>query len=218
MENVMIKKFFLISLLITLLSGNAFTLDSRHQSGDILLGIDLGLGVTGRFSKITDDVMPKGNYAAIIDAGINVDYYILNWLSVSSGILVRSGIYMLLDMPLTDSNLGAKGLRYVDYARTPICLTIPVMTHVNIPHIDFLYLGAGLNLNFPVASWINSDIPGFDTKGKFFLSIPLDIGIDFVKPGKGGWRLMFRATPEFHKGKNPILLGFIWQVYNFKIK
>jgi hypothetical protein len=59
---------------------------------------------------------------------------------------------------------------------------------------------------------------GFDTNGDFFVGLPIDIGFDFVKPGRGGGRFFFRITPEFHEGGTVLPIGFIWQIYNWKIK
>jgi hypothetical protein len=47
--------------------------------------------------------------------------------------------------------------------------------------------------------------------------LPIDFGFDFIKAGKGGSRFFFRVTPEFHKNGTTIPIGFIWQIYNWKI-
>jgi hypothetical protein len=54
-------------------------------------------------------------------------------------------------------------------------------------------------------------------KGDFFVGLPIDIGFDSVKPGRGGGRFFFRITPEFHKKGVAVPIGFIWQIYNWKI-
>ena len=207
------KKIFLILVLAVFLSGSVFA--ERHEAGDMLLGIDLGFNLTPSFFSVTGDSVPKGNYAITFDLGLNFDYYLFNWLSFNSGLFMYSGIYLLLDKPLTEETL--ENTTFTDWAKTPICLTIPLMGHVNIPAVDFLYLGAGLNFNLPVSSMLSTELPDVDTKGKFFLGIPIDLGFDFIKSGKGGSRFFFRITPEIHSGGTPVLIGFMWQIYNFRI-
>jgi len=207
----MVKKAFLVLILIALLSGTVFA--QKHKSGDMLLGIDLGMGITPSFSKVKNDNIPSGNYAITFDLGLNFDYYLYRWLSLSSGLFMHSGIYLLWDKPF---DIEFQDL--TDWAKTPICFTLPVMAHINVPVVEWLYLGAGVTLNFPVASLLDKDVHDIDTKGKFYLGIPFDLGFDFIKAGKGGSRFFFRVTPEIHKGGTPILVGFMWQIYNFKIK
>ena len=215
----MAKKVLLLLILVTLLSGSILAAqEHRHESGNMLLGIDFGLGLTPSFFSAVSatDTIPAGNYAITFDFGVNFDYYLFYWLSFSSGLFSHTGIYLLWDKPLPVDG----DFTLTDWAKTPICFTIPLMAHINIPHVEFLYLGAGLTFNFPVASILdsNSDLGNIDTKGKFFLGLPIDFGFDFVKPGRGGSRFFFRLTPEFHSGGTPVLVGFIWQFYNFKLR
>lgn len=209
----MAKRVLLVLLLLALLAGAVFS-ESKHKGGDLLLGIDLGFGITPSISKVTEDSVPAGNYAVAFDFGVNLDYYLTSWFSINSGIFTHAGAYLLLNKPLiyvNDSN-------FTDWAKTPVCFTVPIMAHINIPVVDFLYLGAGITLNMPVSSMLDSEFPTVDTKGKFFLGIPIDFGFDFIRSGKGGSRLFFRLTPEIHKGGTPVLFGLMWQIYNFKIK
>ena len=211
------KKIIFALVLIVLFSGTAFSVgqQDRHKAGDVLLGIDLGMGLTPSFFSAVsaDNEIPKGNYAIAFDLGLNVDYYLFHWLSFSSGLFMHSGIYLLWDKPLP---VGGD-VTLTDWAKTPNCFTLPLMAHINVPAVQWLYLGAGLTFNFPVSSILDSDLPNIDTKGKTFVGIPLDVGFDFVKPGKGGSRFFFRVTPEIHSGGTPVLVGFMWQIYNFKL-
>jgi hypothetical protein len=50
-----------------------------------------------------------------------------------------------------------------------------------------------------------------------FLSLPIDIGFDFIRPGRGGPRVFFRITPTFHKGGIIVPVGLMWQIYNWKV-
>ena len=210
----MIRKSFLILLLIVLLSaGSVFAGGSRHSAGDMLLGINLGMGITTNFSDLLKDNIPADDYGLAFNLGLNFDYYFLDWLSASTGVFATAGMYGLFDKPVNIDNYNL-----TDYAKTPICFTLPLQTHINIPKAEFLYLGAGLNFNFPTRSIIDSVVKevDIDTKGKFFLGIPIDFGFDFVQQGSGGSRLFFRVMPEIHKGwGRPVLVGFVWQIYNF---
>lgn len=211
----MAKKIIVALILIALFSGSVFGLNNKHESGNMLLGIDLGVGVTPSMYNVKENTIPTGNYAVAFDVGLNFDYYLFNWLSLSSGIFMHSGIYLFLDKPLDTIVTNTK---FTDWVTTPVCFTLPIMAHFNIPVVDFLYLGAGLTLNFPVSSMLDSQLPGIDTKGKFYLGLPIDLGFDFIKPGRGGARFFFRITPEIHEPGTPVLVGFMWQIYNFKIK
>jgi hypothetical protein len=57
----------------------------------------------------------------------------------------------------------------------------------------------------------------FGTKGKFFVGLPIDIGFDFIRAGRGGARLFFRLTPEFHENGTAIPIGLVLQVWNWKV-
>jgi len=206
------KKIFLVLLVLTLLAGSVFA-ESKHKAGDLLIGLDLGAFITTNIFTVREDTIPKGDYAVAFDLGLNVDYYLFNWLSFSSGLFMHGGAYLLWDKPFELAG------DFSDWAKTPVCFTLPVIAHINVPILDFLYFGAGVTLNFPVSSlWDEAEAHGIDTKGGFYLGIPLDFGFDFIKTGKGGSRFFFRVMPEIHKGGTPILVGFIWQPYNFKIK
>ena len=221
----MVKKVLLASLLFALLTGVVFSQQSRHQEGDLLIGINIGASVSPNFFNVLSDDIPKGNYGLAVEAGVNVDYYLFSWLSFNSGLLIRPGLYLLEDSvyfqgrpPGMPPNVPWDRGDWYKRSLIPLCLTIPVMAHVNIPVLDFLYVGAGVNLNIPMLSWMETDAPaGTDTKGGFFIGVPIDIGFDFIKGGNGGSRLIFRVTPEFHKGGTPVLFGLIWQIHNFKI-
>jgi len=107
-------------------------------------------------------------------------------------------------------------------------LTIPFAAHVNIPYVEWLYTGIGLNINIPLFGMLDSTIndsggPKISTKGKTFVGLPIDLGFDFVKPGRGGARFFFRVTPEFHKVDGvdktfvTVPIGFAWQIWNWKV-
>jgi hypothetical protein len=104
-------------------------------------------------------------------------------------------------------------------------LQIPFMVHFNIPVVEFLYLGAGVAANIPVwgpDSLVGDNIAKYfkdGIAGNTFLSVPIDVGFDFCKRGRGsGARLLFRIQPEFFQGgfmSCPISLT--WQIWNWRV-
>jgi hypothetical protein len=190
----------------------------KHQPFDILLGLNFGLGITpniGDFFSLGDggESSLNGNYAFTVDFGLTCDFYLFNWLSFNTGVLAHPDIYLIFSGD--SSNVDS----FTDIAATPLCLTIPLAAHVNIPKLEWLYAGIGLNFNIPIVSILNAtgSMEGVDMKGDFFVSLPIDIGFDFVRPGRGGGRFFFRINPEFHPAGTAVPIGFIWQIYNWKI-
>jgi hypothetical protein len=185
----------------------------KHKPSDMLLGLNFGLGLTsniGDFFTTSGGSMPKGNYAFTFDFGLTYDFYLFNWLSFNTGLLLHPDIYLILDQKLEE--VGS----FSDIASSPLCLTIPLASHVNVPKVEWLYAGIGLNLNIPITGMLDGSF-GADTKGDFFIGLPIDIGFDFIRVGKGGGRFFFRIAPEFHKKGTVVPVGFIWQIWNWKI-
>lgn len=214
----MTKKLFLVLLIAILLSGSLFAADRqhKHESGNMLLGINLGTSFSPNIFKLAKDDLPTANYGVVFDFGLTFDFYLFSWLSLNTGAHFYSGAYLFWDAAL---NAIVTGGDVFKYAKLPICVTIPIMAHINVPFVEWLYLGGGINLNIPVSSWTFIDTTyGYEAKGKFYIGVPLDFGFDFIKAGRGGSRLFFRFTPEFHSGETVLLTGFIWQIYNFKLK
>jgi hypothetical protein len=208
-----------IALVFGMTGPGAFA-QEKHQPFDVLIGFNTGFGITpnifGLFSSISDQKIPKGNYAIIIDFGITGDFYLFNWLSFNSGLFLHPDLYVLLDQELKGK------FEFKDIAATPLCLTIPLAAHINVPNVEWLYAGAGLSLNIPLFGLLDSTVKNvsgmnIDTKGDFFVGLPIDIGFDFIKPGRGGTRFFFRVTPEFHKRGTTVPIGFIWQSWNWRI-
>ena len=208
------KKMLLILLVFAIAGTGAFAQEHKHEPFDVLIGLNLGLGISpnvfGLISSLRDGVGRPGDYAFTMDFGLTVDFYFLNWLSVSSGLLLHPDIYATL-------NRGISRVDSIsDIAGMPFCMTLPIMAHINIPRVEWLYMGTGVNINIPLFGLLDS-VAGISTKGDTFVGLPIDIGFDFVKPGRGGVRFFFRVTPEFHKNGTPVPIGFIWQIYNWKI-
>ncbi|MDR2618269.1 MAG: hypothetical protein LBC62_05295 [Treponema sp.] len=206
----MVKKGLVALVLAAFVAGGVFAQEEyKHQPFDMLLGINSGLGVSPNIGGAFN--LQKGNYAITFDLGLTYDFYLFNWLSFNTGLLLHPDIYVLLDQDqFGDDN-------FTKYAATPVCLTIPLAAHINVPKVEWLYAGVGLNLNIPVSSMLDDTVIDIDTKGDFFIGLPIDIGFDFIKPGKGGSRFFFRITPEIHENGTTLPVGFMWQVYNWKI-
>ncbi|MDR2343387.1 MAG: hypothetical protein LBD86_02500, partial [Spirochaetaceae bacterium] len=120
----------------------------KHQPFDMLLGLNSGFGLTPNigdfFNAATEGSMPKGNYAPTFDFGLSYDFYIFHWLSFNTGLLMHPDIYLILDQDF-------KGIKSsTDIASAPLCLTVPLAAHVNVPKVEWLYAGIGLSLNIPL--------------------------------------------------------------------
>jgi hypothetical protein len=216
-EQQMAKKGLFVLVSACFIAGGVFAQDSdavhKHEPFDMLLGVNLGLGITpniGDLFSISSGVLPKGNYALTFDFGLTYDFYLFNWLSFNTGLLLHPDIYAILNQDLNGVD------SYADVAATPLCLTIPFAVHVNVPKAEWLYVGVGLTLNLPVSGMLD-EVTGIDTKGDFFVGLPVDLGFDYIKAGKGGGRFFFRITPEFHKKGTVLPIGFMFQMYNWKI-
>jgi len=211
------KNLWLGILAITLVFGmtgtGAFAQEEhKHEPFDVLLGLNYGMGITpniGDLFSISEYKVPKGNYALTFDLGVTGDFYLFNWLSFNTGMLLHPEVYATLEWDRYADN-------FKDIAAAPFCLTIPLMAHFNIPKVEWLYTGIGLNLNFPLTGMLDS-ATGVNTKGSFFVGVPMDLGFDFIQPDGGGMRFFFRVTPEVHKGGTTVPIGFIWQIWNWKI-
>ncbi|MCL2832694.1 MAG: hypothetical protein FWD78_05955 [Treponema sp.] len=216
----MIKKIVCILVLLALISGAAFAQFSPHKykSMDMLLGLDFGMGATYNAYNLSSFPWQKANYAAAVDFGLNYDVYLFPWLSLSTGVLGRTGVYFSLNAEMAEDNIDLTGI-----AKTPVSVTIPLSFHINIPYVNFLYIGAGAAINIPVYNWSVTELSvgdnkyTFGAKGGMFISTPIDFGFDLVKANKGGSRFILRFAPEFHQEGMYLPVGFMWQFYNFRI-
>ena len=224
MVNNMIKKGLFVLILVVVIAGSVFaqggSREHKHAQFDVLIGINWGIGFSPNsvripFKVVGSDQIPKGHYAVVVDFGATFDFYLLNWLSFNTGLLFRQAGYLFLDNPKPKDDIEDT-TDFADIATIPFALTIPLMAHVNIPRAEWLYIGAGVSFNIPVSGFLD-DVMDFEAKGSFFVGIPIDIGFDFIKPGKGGSRLFFRITPEFHKLGTVVPISLVWQIWNFRI-
>jgi hypothetical protein len=129
----------------------------KHQPFDMLLGINLGFGLTPNMITDLSDAanngrIPKGNYAITFDFGLTYDFYLYNWLSFNTGLLLHPDLYIILDQNIEKTS------DFTDIASASLCLTIPLAAHVNIPKVEWLYAGIGLNLNIPLSGMLDGAV------------------------------------------------------------
>ena len=167
----------------------------KHQFLDNYFGV--GIGAAG---------MKTGDYGIFsADLGVSYGFYLHEWISINTGLLFHTEIYS-----------GKNLLTANEPILTPLCFTIPFGVHFNIPKIEWLYTGVSIAVNIPIAGFGSGGqnvFPG----NNVFISLPIDLGFDFIKPGKGGSRVFFRITPTFHNEGTAFPIGFVWQIYNWKV-
>jgi hypothetical protein len=181
----------------------------RYRPYDMMLGFTSGMGLNGSGDVFS---LKEGFFVLNAYMGANYDFYFLNWLSASSGLYLLEHMSIVLKEDIPEGS----NLSMTDMMQTPFCLTIPVSVHVNMPRAEWLYLGIGVNFNIPLFSLLKTvpqardfDLP--DTKGSFFVSLPIDIGIDMAK-GTGSRRFVFRVTPNFLKSDPLVTFGLMYQI------
>lgn len=207
------KKMVVFVFLMVVLSSVGFAQENpapnvthKYQPFDMLLGFGGNAGFNMKGDVIS---LKKGYFIATAAVGVNYDVYFLYWLSASTGLYANE--VMSLNLSKDEPNQT-----FTDMLRTPLCLTIPFQVHVNVPRLEWLYLGAGLNFNIPLFSVIPSKAGIPDTKGDPFISLPIDIGID-VTPGGKYKRFVFRVTPHFFEEEGTLITFGIMYQSNIKI-
>jgi len=168
----------------------------KHQFLDNYFGVSIGAAGM------------KTNNHGIFTAniGVSYDFYLHDWVSINTGFLLHTELY-------SDHNLLTGNEPMV----TPMCFTIPFGVHLNIPKVEWLYTGVNVAINIPIADLQSPREEDVYTKNDVFISLPIDLGFDFIKSGKGGPRAFFRIAPTFHKGGMAVPVGFVWQIYNWKV-
>ncbi|MDR0442106.1 MAG: porin family protein [Treponema sp.] len=167
----------------------------KHQFLDNYFGVSIGAA----------GMKTSENGIFTVDIGVTYGFYLHDWVSINTGLLFHTELY-------SEKNLLTGNEPMV----TPLCFTIPFGIHFNIPKAEWLYTGVNVAVNIPIAdfrSWKKDDFSQKDV----FLSLPIDLGFDFIKPGRGGSRAFLRITPTFHNGGTVIPIGFVWQIYNWKV-
>lgn len=215
------RKFVGLMFILTVLASVGFTQENtppppntKYSPFDMLVGYGSGMGF-----NMQGDVfkLKEGFMIFTVDLGVNFDFYIFNWLSVSSGLGLAENLSMVIENDLSKDS----DITITDVMNTPFCLTIPVQVHINTPRLDWLYFGTGVYINIPLFNVLDtarasSDVDLPDTKGKVFVSMPIDVGFDFGHKDKTSQRFMFRITPNFLELKTLVSFGFFYQK-NYKV-
>jgi hypothetical protein len=240
----MAKKGFLVVFLMILAAGAGFSQGSaakphKHEAFDLLVGVGTGFDFGIEKVDITsmwDWIDPVSTFDMYYNANFNVnfDFYVFPWLSISTGFIFGPSIFVYKRFPFMYDELK-EGKDIGMY------MTIPLSLHINIPNVEWLYVGVGVGFNIPVASFApNDDVqprvnPQYEAR--YFTSLPIDIGVDYAKKkNRAGGRFLIRITPQFHPyyfdyierdegsdetiaAENKIIMtyGIVWQVYNWKV-
>jgi hypothetical protein len=191
--------------------------EHRHEPLDMLIGINLGVGGALVMKDVATE-NPNVSYIFASDIGVTCDFYFFNWLSVTTGLFFHPQVVAIYKPEYAER----EDIEVTDYMQTPLCLTIPLQTHINVPGAEWLYVGVGLHLNIPLTSMTAEaakttglDMP--DSKGNFFVSMPVDLGFDLIRSRDGGGRFIFRFTPTFLEQGTLLPIGVMWQIYNFRL-
>jgi len=207
------KKLFTIMISFAVLAAPVFGQDEseniaennqlkKHQFLDNYFGVSAGAAGM----KTADNGIFTAHF------GVTYGFYLHEWVSINTGLLFHTEIY-------SNQNLLTNNEPMV----TPLCFSIPIGVHFNIPKAEWLYTGVSVNINIPIAnlrsSWAAAKPEERDVfkENHVFISLPFDLGFDFIKPGKGGSRAFIRVTPTFHKSGIIVPIGFVWQIYNWKV-
>jgi hypothetical protein len=181
--------------------------------------------------------------ARIFNLGLSYEYYVFHWMSVGTGlgfgpevnVVTKGGSHgiTVTGEATEDAAQEAainKALEVV-HVQAGLFLTVPFNVHFNIPKVEWLYGGLGVEIHIPVSdagldSLIGADIaeylPGGSIKGKTFVSMPIDLGFDFSRIKKNGKprrsRLLFRVEPEFFgDGFMSFPVSLVWQSNLWKV-
>jgi hypothetical protein len=208
-----VKKIVGLVFMCAVLSSTAFA--QGYNQFDMLLGYGTGVGF-----NMGGDVfnLKKGFFIVTVDAGINYEFYITNWLSIGTGFGIHENMSIVIKKDIPDSENEPE---LKDLLLTPFCLTVPINIHVTTPGVEWLYFGVGANINIPIFSLLETsdvadDIDLPDTKGSVFVSLPIDIGFDFGHNEESSLRFLFRVTPTFLELDTLITYGIFFQ-QNWKV-
>jgi hypothetical protein len=179
----------------------------------------------------------------LLSLGVSYEYYVFHWMTVGTGLGFspevntatkggRSSIVVTGEMNEDDAKQAAVDeILSLVHIQAGLFLTIPFNVHFNIPKVEWLYGGLGLEIHVPISdlgldSLLPADIikylPGGSIKGETFVSLPIDIGFDLCRVKKNGkpalGRLFFRIEPEFLSGGFvSVPVSLVWQSKLWKL-
>ena len=193
---------------------------AQHSAGDIVLGAELGggfnlLGDSDAISSYPYDfydlsggvpdneVTVSPIYGFKYLGGFNADYYILNWLSVSSG-LFYNGTYHTFNYYYSMPHSNPKSDITLAYSFHRGYLRLPLAVHANV---FFLYIGLGFAYNIQIVDSATYSIEGkeafkiskkgiLDYSSGGFADVFFDFGIDSMERKKknSGTRMLVRVS------------------------
>jgi hypothetical protein len=217
------KKFIGLLIMAGVFSTAVFAQEGgqhKYEPFDMLIGINLGSGgaIAGNLMK-PDGSTGNGSLIFTFDTGFTYDFYIFYWLSVNTGLLFHQQVLAIWKEEYNDMSDSL-----FNFLQDPFCLTIPLQAHVNVPRAEWLYAGLGVSINIPLFSYTEKMAEfwgvreeGRSRKGKTFFALPIDLGFEIENLSKGESRFFFRFTPTFIEGTALFPIGFIWQIYKFRI-
>jgi hypothetical protein len=181
--------------------------------------------------------------ARILNLGLSYEYYIFHWMTVGTGLWFGPEVNVATKGGTTRISVTAgetedavmkeaisKALKVI-HVQAGLFLTIPFNIHFNIPMVEWLYSGLGVEIHIPISDagldrLIGADItkyfPGGSIKGETFVSMPIDVGFDFSRVKANGKearsRLFLRVEPEFFgEGLMSLPISLVWQSNLWKL-
>jgi hypothetical protein len=181
--------------------------------------------------------------ARILNLGLSYEYYIFHWMSAGTGlgfgpevnVATKGGRHKItIDGVATEDTAKEDAINKaleVVHIQAGLFLTIPFNVHFNIPKVEWLYGGLGIEIHIPISDagldgLIGADItkylPGGSIKGDTFVSMPIDMGFDFSRVKANGKdarsRLFLRIEPEFFgEGLTSLPISLVWQSNLWKL-
>ena len=198
--SIIISVSIIVVFATSAFSQNELTDTVQNEQNKHKFNCNLGFTLGGAGTKMNSGAV------ATADVGIAFDMYVLRRLSINTGFIFHQELFF--NQP--DREIGAAG--------NPFCFTIPVGIHVNIPRAEWLYAGANVALNIPIANAKRGGEPKFYSPQDVFISLPIDVGVDLTKPNGRGSKLFFRITPAFYKGGTVVPIGLVWQINFWKVR
>ncbi|MDR2510497.1 MAG: hypothetical protein LBC77_07630 [Spirochaetaceae bacterium] len=198
----------------------------------------------GRYSvDATIDLPVFFTTVRLLNLGLSYEYYVFHWMSVGTGLgfgpeinfATKGGKHKITVNSGTKDDAEKETMKQVlkvVHLQAGLFLTIPFNVHFNIPKLEWLYGGLGLEIHIPVSDAGLDSLLGAEAlkhlsatgsiKGETFVSMPIDIGFDFFRVKENGKeaksRLFLRIEPEFFgEGLVSVPISLIWQSTFWKL-
>jgi hypothetical protein len=176
---------------------------TRFQPFDMLLGLSSGAGINMGGDPFSQK---KGFFIMNADLGVSYDFYVFSWLSAGSGLFLHLHASEVLKEDIDKNSYFS----FIDGLWVPLCITLPLMAHINVPHAEWLYVGAGLNVNIPLFNLMETVSLPDSPSNAVFLSVPIEVGIDFAT-ARSPKRFVLRIMPNMLESGTLLSFGFMYQ-------